>query len=66
MDNVPVSIFNSVFCMDEAVSQVKGWRGGCPSSHWARGRETNWTGNRSIAGDTPINLTLKSRLIFLI
>lgn len=38
MDNVPVSIFNSVFCTDEAVSQGKGWRGGCPSSHWARGK----------------------------
>lgn len=39
---------------------------GVPAVTGREGRETNWTGNRSIAGDTSITLTLKSRFIFLI
>lgn len=42
-NNATLSIFKSVFCMDEAVSQRKVWSGGCPGSHWARGRDTHRT-----------------------
>uniref|UniRef100_A0A0E9VSE8 Uncharacterized protein n=1 Tax=Anguilla anguilla TaxID=7936 RepID=A0A0E9VSE8_ANGAN len=40
------------------LGRITGGAGAYPSMHWARGRNTPWTGRQSTTGHTPFTHTL--------